>query len=484
MTLPRLSDLQKSDLDRPITSEEIMGVIKGLPSGKAPGPDGFTAKFFKCYVSELTPFLLSMYNEAFVKGELPDTLSKALITLILKKDKDPCDCKIHRPISLIPLDTKILSKVLANRLEKVMTSIVHEDQVGFIHKRNSADNIRCFINIMWAVSNSNSPIAAVSLDAEKAFDRVEWRFLFRTLEIFGFGGIFTKWVHLLYKQPEAAVQTNGYTSPHFELGRGTRQGSPLSPLLFCLVMEPLAAAIMGDDNFPGVTFNGSVHKSLMYADDILLLVSDPMVSIPSLLNTINTFSKFSGYKVNWDKSEALPLTKYCPTTLFQAGRFKWPTQGLKYLGILFPPQFDNVIKVNFDPLIQRLDIDVKRWSPLYLSLWGKVNVIKLNCVPRINYLLHSLPLEIPNSYFKRLDSLFKTFLWNGKRARMNMKKLQRPVNSCGLGFPNVLYYRYAFSLRHLAHWALPPESAPPWYNIEQSACAPLPFNSLLVHQFI
>ena len=86
VTLPRLSDLQKSDLDRPITSEEIMAVIKGLPSGKAPGPDGFTAEFFKCYVSELTPLLLSMYNEAFVKGELPDTLSKALITLILKGD--------------------------------------------------------------------------------------------------------------------------------------------------------------------------------------------------------------------------------------------------------------------------------------------------------------------------------------------------------------------------------------------------------------
>ena len=87
-----------------------------------------------------------------------------------------------------------------------------------------------------------------------------------------------------------------------------------------------------------------------------------------------------------------------------------------------------------------------------LVLMGKVN--EMNCVPRINYLLHSLPLEIQNSYFKRFDSLFKTFLWNGKRARMNMKKLQRPVNSCGLGFPNLLYYYYAFSLRHLAHWAL------------------------------
>lgn len=205
MDLPRLSESQKTYLDRPITSEEIIRVIKGLPNGKTPGPDGFTAEFFKCYATELTPLLLSMYNEAFVKGELPATLSKALITLVLKKEKDPCYCKNYRWISLIPLDAKILSKILSNRLEKVMTSLVHEDQVGFIQRRSCADNIRRFINIMWAVSNSNSTIAAVSLDTEKAFDRVEWGFLLKTLEIFGFGDIFIKWIRLLYNGPEAAV---------------------------------------------------------------------------------------------------------------------------------------------------------------------------------------------------------------------------------------------------------------------------------------
>ena len=128
--------------------------------------------------------------------------------------------------------------------------------------------------------------------------------------------------------------------------------------------------------------------------------------------------------------------------------------------------------MNFDPLIQGLDIDVKRWSSLCLSSWGKVNV-KMNCVPRINYLLHSLPLKIPDSYFKRLNFLFKEVLWNGKRARIDMKKLQRPVNRGGLGLPNLVYYYYAFNLRQLAQWALPPERAPPWYSIERSVLAPL-----------
>lgn len=89
LELPKLSESQRANLDCPITKEEIISVIQEQPSGKAPGPDGFTAVFFKSYFSELTPLLLSMYNEAFEKGQLPHTLSKALITLILKKDKDP-----------------------------------------------------------------------------------------------------------------------------------------------------------------------------------------------------------------------------------------------------------------------------------------------------------------------------------------------------------------------------------------------------------
>lgn len=84
----------------------------------------------------------------------------------------------------------------------------------------------------------------------------------------------------------------------FRLGRDTRQGSPLSPLLFCLALEPLAAAIRQGENFRRIDFAGSVHKLMLYVDDILLFVSDPQVSVPSLLNIINSFSKFSGYKVN------------------------------------------------------------------------------------------------------------------------------------------------------------------------------------------
>lgn len=93
----------------------------------------------------------------------------------------------------------------------------------------------------------------------------------------------------------------------------------------------------------------------------------------------------------------------------------------------------------------------------------------MNCVPRINYLLHSLPLKIPDSYFKRLNMIFKDFLWNGKRARINMKKLKRPVNSGGLGLPNLVYYYYAFNLRHIGLYL---QREPPRGTAWSSLCQP------------
>lgn len=205
------------------------------------------------------------------------------------------------------------------------------------------------------------------------------------------------------------MQTNGLVSDYFMLGGGTRQGSPLSPLIFCLAIEPLAAAIRGSTDFPGVTIGGKVHKMMLYADDILLLVSDPSRSVPCLVGIINSFSKFSGYRVNWSKLEALLLMSYCPSTAFHPGAFQWPQQGIMYLGIRFPRELKELIKVNFDPLLQKISCDVERWATLNLSMAGKVNILKMNCVPKLNYFIQSLPLEIPHHYFDKFDRIPKMF---------------------------------------------------------------------------
>lgn len=202
------------------------------------------------------------------------------------------------------VDLKILSKVLARRLEGLLPIIVKEDQTGFIKGHNSY-NIRRLLNIIQLSEQQEIEVLVISLDTEKAFDRVEWPYLSFTLDRFGLGDDFARWVKVLYTEPMAAVLTNGLRSTIFVVQRGTRQGCPLSPLLFAVAIEPLAEAIRRDPFMAGLDVGEKSHKISLYADDVLLFMLNPSVSVPCLIQIIERFAAFSGYKVNFSKSEAM-----------------------------------------------------------------------------------------------------------------------------------------------------------------------------------
>ena len=229
---PNLSTEQVQLLEAPIREEEVRKAIQSMQSGRASGNDGFPVEYYKLYIDILAPILTKVYSESLSIGQLPNTLNESVISVILKKGKDSLDPASYRPISLANVDYKILTKVLAIRLEKIVPCIIHADQVGFVKGRSSSDNLRRLLHLMWQNREADKPVAAFSLDAEKAFDRVEWRFLIHVLENFGFGLGFIKWIQLIYAEPKASVLTNGVVSSFFNISRGAKQGDPLSPLLF------------------------------------------------------------------------------------------------------------------------------------------------------------------------------------------------------------------------------------------------------------
>ena len=171
-----------------------------------------------------------MYAESFKQGYLPPSLRSALITLILKPGKPPTECGSNRPISLLDSDAKIIAKALAMRLETALPPMIHTDQNGFVKNRQGFHNVRRVLNIVH-VWEGAPDTAILSLDAEKAFDRVEWPFLLEVLRRFGFGDYFRRWVEIQFVDSSAVVSTNNLISQSFKLFRGTRQGSPISPLL-------------------------------------------------------------------------------------------------------------------------------------------------------------------------------------------------------------------------------------------------------------
>ncbi len=246
-------------------------------------------------------------------------MTEAVISVILKKGKDPQECGSYRPISLLCCDAKLLTKLLAIRVNDIIKSIIHPDQVGFVKGRKSSDNLRRLLHIMWNAKDLPFSVAALSLDAEKAFDRVGWDYLNYTLKTFGFGKWFRDIIKLIYKHSKSMVTTNGLRSAPFQVSRGTRQGCPLSPLLFIVALEPLVETITCHKAIKGVKLGHQEHKLLIFADDILVLMSHPQDSIPPLLDTVNKFSEISGYKVNWSKSEVMPLSRHCQKKIFRNG---------------------------------------------------------------------------------------------------------------------------------------------------------------------
>ncbi len=126
--------------------------------------------------------------------------------------------------------------------EKVIPSSVHLDQVGFIRGRLAANSMMRLLHVILGASSFQHPAVAISLDAEKAFDRIEWTSLFYVLSKFGFGKTCLQWIKALYNEPTAQIKTNDMVSPSFQLFRSTREGCLVSPAIFILALEALACA--------------------------------------------------------------------------------------------------------------------------------------------------------------------------------------------------------------------------------------------------
>uniref|UniRef100_A0A8C7WYP2 Reverse transcriptase domain-containing protein n=1 Tax=Oryzias sinensis TaxID=183150 RepID=A0A8C7WYP2_9TELE len=468
-----LSKNQQQELECNLISE----AIQNMQSGKAPGPDGFPIEFYKKFGEKLLAPLLAMYEESYTKDILPPSLRLASITLILKPNKPPNECSSFRPISLMGSDIKILCKVLARRLESHLTDIINNDQNGFIKNRYGFHNVRRLLNIMHSKKNSKDA-AILSLDARQAFDRIEWGFLFNVLPRYGIGENFLKWIRLLYTDPTAEILTNNNISKPFTLQRSTRQGCPLSPLLFVLAIEPLAMAIRSHNKITGVKICETEHRIALYADDIILFLTNLKDSIPQLINLIESFGIISGYKINNAKSALMLLDKNERTNPTLDSPFAMANEGFTYLGIKICPDLTHLISLNYDPLVDKVREMLNRWTQMPISMIGRINIIKMVVLPKFLYLFQALPLPLPDTFFQCINNLFNQFIWNYKKARLKTKLLCLPYKKGGLQLPDLKLYYWSAQLRLTMYYfsGLP---HPSWVTIEQNTTSELPLNLYL-----
>ena len=252
VTIPKLSEQEKQFCEMDLTISELLKNLKSFRKNKSPGVDGLTAELFVIFWDELKHKLIQVYEDAFLKGILPETMRVGVVTLLEKKGKNRVDLANWRPITLLNVDYKILTKTLSQRLKTVLPKLIHKDQNGFIPGGNIYFSAHTIRDILFYCKKENLELILLALDYSKAFDSVDFNFVHETFKVFNFGEKFRNWIKVIFNGGKSSITNNGHISEKFEINRSTRQGDPISPQIFILGLEILFITLRTDENIKGI----------------------------------------------------------------------------------------------------------------------------------------------------------------------------------------------------------------------------------------
>ena len=264
--------------------------------------------------------------------------------------------------------------------------------------------------ILWTIqSYTISPVSRWDIDFEKAFDSLSWKFLFKTLEKFNFGESFIIWTRLFYINISSCIMNNGVATPPFSIGRGVRQGDPLSPYLFSLTLETLLTAMKQTQDIKGIVVENKEIKCIAFADDLTNLLRDKE-SYDCLISLLNTYGECSGFKLNKDKKEAYWLgNSYRNHEALDINKVNEP---IKILGISFTYDQRKGRELNLDLSLKSIRMSLSCQQLRNLTLIGKIQLVKTFSMPKFMY--RASLISFDKDIIKSINSVIFNFVWRGK----------------------------------------------------------------------
>eukprot|EP00253_Pinus_taeda_P027374 PITA_27374 len=340
----RLIELENQKARLLKQKEESLSTLKWFKKDKSPGLDGWTIEFYLAFFEQIGQVLLSVIEECRISGSLYHAINSTFIALIPKSDS-PSSFDDFRPISLCNVLYKIISKIIANRLKPVLSSHIAPHQFAFLEDRQIHEAIGSAQEALHSIWTKHLKSTLLKIDLSKAFDRVSWLYIKMILIHLGFPNSFINWIMACITTPSFSILINGSASHFFHSERGLRQGCPLSPLLFLLVMEGLSRLIISatrDGTLKGLKISEECYLThLLFVDDVLILLDGSMRDIRTFSRILELFSQATGMQVNREKS-TITMTRTSVNEAQQALQaFPYSIhpidRGLKYLGFWLKP---------------------------------------------------------------------------------------------------------------------------------------------------
>ena len=412
-SIPQLSEAESMLCEGAITLEECTKVMKTFAKNTTPGNDGLQIEFYSEFWPELGPMLELKFNYCFENNLITTSQRQAVISILDKNGKHRLYLDNCRPISLLNVDYKLMSKCIAERMKNVLDNLIDHSQTGFLKGRNISDGLRTILDVMDETSLSNKHGLLVTIDFEKAFDSLSWDFLFQALRKYNFGTDLLKWVRLCYTDISSCVINYKRSSPYFKVKRGVRQGDPLSPYLFILVVEIMSIGIRNNKEIRGLKYNKNEIKIISYADDTTALLQDE-TDAKKLITFLKKFERISGLKMNKNKTEGLWLGTDKDSQNKPLG-IKWP-KIVKVLGIHLCYDKNEMEEKNFKEKIAKMKRNLNLWKQRDLTIYGKILLLKTFALSQLTYI--SNIFHTPDNFIHEIEELMYNFLWNGKSHKV------------------------------------------------------------------
>ncbi|GJY55700.1 RNA-directed DNA polymerase, eukaryota, partial [Tanacetum coccineum] len=408
MRFPKtISEDQSQDLEREVSKQEIKTVVWGCGTDKSPGPDVFSFGFYRHFWPVIEHDVYMAVNHFFIHGEIPPGCNSSFIALI-PKVPDANLVKDFRPISLIGSIYKIIAKILSNRLVNVLGDIVNEVQSAFIAERQMLDGPFILNEILQWCTKKKKKTLIFKVDFEKAFDSIRWDFLDDVLKEFGFRCKWRNWIQSCLTSSKGSILVNGCPTNEFQFYKGLKQGDPLSPFLFILVMESLHLSfqrIVNAGMFKGIVLDQSLCLSHMfYADDAIFLGEWSDGNISTLIHVLKCFFHASGLKINLNKSKIMGINVESAQVIQAAAKLgclvlKCP---FYYLGTRVGGSMTRVQA--WQEIVEKVKSRLSKWKSKTLSIGGRLTLLKsvLGYVP----VFHMSIFKVPSKFLQRLLGAF------------------------------------------------------------------------------